>query len=84
MYADDTALFPSDEEDYRKMREKIKVYETASNSRVNWEKSVGFGFGALRHAPPEGWLGDWLGPDQVTRYLGIYITPNLNLDLIFG
>ena len=79
MFADDTAIFLRNMSEIKEVRKVLKVFESASNAKVNWAKSVGLNY-RLKIPPSEVWPGKWLADTDTEKYLGVPIS--LSLDIV--
>jgi len=83
MYADDTAIFVKSASELIATKKILATFERASNARLNWAKSIAIRYGniAIRAGV---WQGRWLGDHEVTKYLGVPITKDLDLELMWA
>ena len=85
-YADDTALFFNNPNDVFQYQEAVELFCRASGMRINWDKTLGIWAGKWANSPPNipGLQFNFIGPNELTRYLGIMIGNPHYPDVMFS
>ena len=79
LYADDTSVILSSPRQIHILRDEIDFFCSLSTMKINWTKSLVFGFGLYINRPIPNAGMQWLTPDRTATYLGLQISGNLQL-----